>query len=123
VLLLAAVLRIPWHGAAVVSLVWGLVGLGGSAYAVVVARRMRLQTAYRPDLEDWLFHALLPLTGYALLVLSALAAHSRAHEALLGVGAATLLLLFIGIHNTWDAVSYHVFVRMRSAKDPGSPRE
>jgi len=22
----------------------------------------------------------------------------------------------IGIHNTWDAVSYHVFVNMRKAK-------
>jgi hypothetical protein len=28
-----------------------------------------------------------------------------------------LLLLFIGIHNAWDAVSYHVFVSRRRAKD------
>jgi len=28
-----------------------------------------------------------------------------------------LLLLFIGIHNAWDAVAYHVFVNMREAKD------
>jgi len=48
---------------------------------------------------------------------SALAASSHTREALLGVGAATLLLLFIGIHNAWDAVSYHVFVNMRKAKD------
>ncbi|HYU69885.1 MAG TPA: hypothetical protein VEL09_11210 [Burkholderiales bacterium] len=41
--------------------------------------------------------------------------HTR--EALLGVGAATLLLLFIGIHNAWDAVSYYVFVNMRKAKE------
>jgi hypothetical protein len=27
-----------------------------------------------------------------------------------GVAAAALLLLFIGIHNSWDAVTYHVFV-------------
>jgi hypothetical protein len=27
-----------------------------------------------------------------------------------GVAAAALLLLFIGIHNAWDAVTYHVFV-------------
>jgi hypothetical protein len=28
---------------------------------------------------------------------------------LLGVAAATLSLLLIGIHNAWDAVTYHVF--------------
>jgi hypothetical protein len=26
---------------------------------------------------------------------------------------AKLLLLFVGIHNAWDAVAYHVFVNMR----------
>jgi hypothetical protein len=33
------------------------------------------------------------------------------HEALFGVAGAALLLLFIGIHNAWDAASYHVFVK------------
>jgi hypothetical protein len=117
VLLVAAVTRVPWQGIAAVSALWGLVGLGGVAYSAVVARRMRGQTVYRPDLEDWLSHFVLPLAAYATLALSALAASSHTHEALLGVGAATLLLLFIGIHNAWDAVSYHVFVSIRKAKD------
>ena len=30
-----------------------------------------------------------------------------------GVGGATLLLLFIGIHNAWDSVAYQVFVVRR----------
>jgi hypothetical protein len=123
VLLVAAILRVPWQGAAAVSTLWGLVGLSGAAYTVIVARRVRRQTAYRPDLEDWSFHSLLPFAAYAVLALSALAAHAHAREALLGVGGATLLLLFIAIHNAWDAVSYFVFVRMRKAKDPESPGE
>jgi hypothetical protein len=57
------------------------------------------------------------LAAYLMLALSALAALSHTREALFGVGAAALLLLFIGIHNAWDAVAYHVFVRMRNAKD------
>ena len=123
VLLLAAILRVPWQGVAAVSTLWGLVGLSGTAYTIVVARRVRLLTAYRPDLEDWSFHSLLPLAAYSVLALSALAAHTHAQEALLGVGAATLLLLFVGIHNAWDAVSYFVFVSMRKAKDRESPSE
>ena len=47
---------------------------------------------------------------------SPFAAHSHIREALFGVGAATLLLLFVGIHNAWDAVAYHVFVHMRDTE-------
>ncbi len=74
VLLLAAVLRVPWQGIAAVAAIWGFAGLSGMMYAVVVARRMRLQTAYRPELEDWSFHVLLPFAAYATLALSALGA-------------------------------------------------
>jgi predicted dinucleotide-binding enzyme len=116
-LLLSAVLRAPWQAIALVAGLWGLVGLGGMAYAAIVVRRMRRQTAYQPDFEDWLLHVLLPLAAYAVLALSAFAASSHAHEALFCVGAAVLLLLFIGIHNSWDGIAYHVFVTMRKAKD------
>ena len=115
-LLLSAVLRAPWHAITPVAAVWGLTGLSGVAYTVIVARRMRVQTAYQPDFEDWLFHALLPLAAYAMLALSAFAAPSHTREALFGVGAAALLLLFIGIHNAWDAVAYHVLVSNRNTK-------
>jgi uncharacterized membrane protein len=117
VLLLSALLRVPWQSIILAAALWGLIGLGGVAYAVVVARRMRRQTVYRPEFEDWLFHALLPLAAYAMLVLSAFAARSYTREALFGVGAAALLLLFVGIHNAWDSVVYHVFVKKRNAKD------
>jgi hypothetical protein len=117
VLLLSAVLRVPWHATGAFAALWGLVGMGGIAYGVVVARRMRTQGAYQPELEDWLFHLVLPIAAYALLALSALAAPSHTREALFGVGAAVLLLLFIGIHNAWDAIAYHVLVSRRNSKD------
>jgi hypothetical protein len=116
-LLLSALMRVPWHGIGPAALLWGVVGLAGAIYVAIIVRRMRTQISYRPDLEDWAFHVLLPLVAYALLVLSALAARSHEHETLMAVAAATLLQLFIGIHNSWDAVAYHVLVRMRNAKD------
>lgn len=60
---------------------------------------------------------MLPLTAYAALVLCAFAAPSHTRAALFTVGTAAVLLLFIGIHNAWDAVAYHVFVNLRNAKD------
>ncbi|HEY2524462.1 MAG TPA: hypothetical protein VGI29_05345 [Candidatus Binataceae bacterium] len=110
VLLLSALLRAPWQAIILAAVLWGLMGVGGVAYAVIVARRMRAQTVYQPEFEDWLFHLLLPLAAYAMLALSAFAASSHTREALFGVGAAALLLLFVGIHNAWDTVVYHVFV-------------
>jgi len=110
-LLLSALSRAPWNSITSASAVWGVIGLSGVTYAVTIARRMRSQTYYQPEFEDWLFHAMLPLLAYATLAVSAFAAPLRTREALFGVGAAALLLLFIGIHNAWDSVSYHVFAK------------
>src|SRR2546430_15565950 len=83
-LFLSAGLRAPWQAITPVAVLWGLVGLGGVAYAVIVTRRMRAQTVYRPQFEDWLFHVLLPLAAYATLGLSTFAAWSYTREALFG---------------------------------------
>ena len=75
-LLLSALLRAPWKEIALVAAFWGLIGACGIVYAVIVTRRMRGQTVYQPEFEDWLFHALLPFTAYSILTLSAFAASS-----------------------------------------------
>src|SRR4051794_3457873 len=111
VLLLSAVGTAPWSGVAAVAVLWGLLGLGGAVYVVLVAWRLRSQTAYRPVFEDRLFHVLLPFAAYAMLAASACAAYSHPRPAPFLVGAAALLLLFVGIHNAWDIVTYHVFVK------------
>ena len=117
VLLLAALLRAPWLTVTPAAVLWGLVGVIGVAYAVIVARRMRAQTTYQPVFEDWLFHTILPMAAYAVLALSSFAALSHIRKALFGVGTSALLLLFIGIHNAWDAVTHHVFVEKRENRE------
>lgn len=116
VLLLSAVLSAPWHGVGAIGVFCGLVGLGGVVYTIIVARRVGAQKVYRPVFEDWLFHVLLPLAAYAILILSGFLASSHTRRALFLIGGATLMFLFVGIHNAWDAVTYHVFVS-RQRKD------
>ena len=116
-LLLSALMRVPWHSLATAAEAWGLVGLAGVVYVVIVIRRMRSQRTYQPDWEDWTYHVVLPLVAYAFLLVWAFRATSHEEEALMAVAAATLLQLFIGIHNSWDTIVYHVLVRMRNAKD------
>jgi hypothetical protein len=122
VLLLSALLRAPWSTIDVPAVLWGIIGLGGFVYVIAVARRMRAQTAYRPEFEDWLFHGFLPLAAYAVLAGSIFFARSNTREVLFAIGGAGLLLLFASIHNAWDAVAYHVFVN-RSTKSPANSDE
>jgi len=117
VLLLSAIISAPWDRIGTVAVLWGGVGLCGIVYVVIVARRMRAQTVYKPVFEDWLFHVLLPLAAYAVLAGSAFAARSAARTALFLVGAAALLLLFTGIHNAWDTVTHLVFVEKQRNRE------
>ena len=106
VLLVSAILSAPWHGLTSVGLTLGVCGLIGVVYGVIVVRRARRQTGYRPVWEDWLWHAVLPLIAYALILISAIALRSYPQRALFVIGTMALLLLFIGIHNAWDTVTY-----------------
>jgi len=115
VLLLSAVMVMPARGLAAYHTITALIvfaGLAGFAYSLRNARRMR-HAGYRPQFEDWLFYAILPLAAYALLAASALAEFSGqlAESGAYGVALATILLLVTGIHNAWDTVTYHVFDR------------
>lgn len=110
VLLLAAVTMAPWAGPTPVFIVWLLAGLLGIAYSLVIVRRFRRQTFYKLVFSDWFFHALLPIAAYTVIAGSAITALARARGAPFGIAGAALLLLFTGIHNAWDLITYHVFV-------------
>jgi hypothetical protein len=113
VLLLAGIITAPWESIATASVFWGLLGFIGIVYSAVVVRRMRLQSSYRPELEDWLFHALMPFVAYLALAVSSVFVRVHVRRALFADAASAMLLLFTGIHNAWDAVTYHVFVQRK----------
>jgi hypothetical protein len=110
-LLLSAVLAAPWHEIKVPAAACGIVGVAGFFYVIVTAWRMRRQTAYRPEFSDWVFFVAAPLGAYGGLGGAAYAAASGTNHALFGVGAAVLVLMFTGINNAWDSVTYRVFVQ------------
>ena len=113
VLLLSAILRIPWQTIFPLTVLLGLIGLLGILYIMIVARRIRKQNTYKPVFYDWLFHFIFPLISYLILLISAFSITSSIYEALIGAGSTALMLLFIGIHNAWDTVTYHLFSRSK----------
>lgn len=108
-LLISGIMLAPWQSEGIAAVLLCVIGFSGLAYTGIIASRMRRQDVYNPQPEDWLFHVVLPLAAYALLALSLFAAPLHLNGMLFGVGTAALLLLFAGIHNAWDNVSYHVF--------------
>lgn len=107
-LLLALLMRTPWPTLTCLLVGWSVVGLAGLGYTGIIVRRIRIQVAYRPVAEDWWFHVLLPAGAYVVLLVAAGLAPRHPGLAPFLVAGSALLLLYVSIHNAWDAVSYHV---------------
>jgi hypothetical protein len=105
VLLVSAILSAPWRGLGNVSIALGICGAAGVIYGVIVVWRAR-QTGYRPVFEDWLWHAVFPLTAYLLLLIASTLLRNHPERVLFLIGATNLLLLYTGIHNAWDTVTF-----------------
>ena len=122
-LLLATILTAPWPAMLGLSLALGAFGVAGTVYMCLVLRRTRRQTDYKPVLEDWLFHAALPLAAYVAVLVAALGLPLRATPFLFVIGAAAVLLLVVGIHNAWDTVAYIVVTRWEAREARREERE
>jgi hypothetical protein len=119
-LLISAMMSAPWHTLTRAAAVLGVCGLAGVGYVALVTRRARHQTTYEPVLEDWLFHSILPFVAYGMLAVAAALMARDLPESLFCIAAAALMLLFIGIHNAWDTVTYIATTRFMESKDgPG----
>jgi hypothetical protein len=116
VLLLAATSAMPWHNFKGPAILWGAIGTLGALYIIRSTLRLRAQHAYKVVLEDWLLRSVAPLIGYASLIAFSFVSRCNTRAALFGIAATALLLLFIGIHNAWDNVTYIVFVKKHQLK-------
>src|SRR5450755_714550 len=97
-LLISALLSVPWHLLAHAAVVLGAAGLYGVAYTVRVIHRARRQTAYEPQLDDWLWYTAFPLAGYLVWTAAAIGLAIAPGPALFAFAAAVVLLIFVGIH-------------------------
>lgn len=106
VLLVSAILSMPWPEITQAAIVTGICGASGIGYTLIVMRRARRTKNYKPEMEDWIWHTMLPLLAYVILLVSAASITFNHIPALFGIAAFALLVLFIGIHNAWDSVTY-----------------
>lgn len=105
-LLVSALLSAPWRSLIHPDALVGLVGLFGVVYLVRIALRARRLTLYTPDFEDWAWYTVLPFVAYGALFFGAIGLAVAPVDALFAIAGGVLLLIFIGIHNAWDVVTF-----------------
>jgi hypothetical protein len=120
VLLVSSILNAPWPSLSSTSLALGICGGAGVGYIAIVIRRQR-RTNYKMVFEDWVWHTTLPLIAYVSLFAAAVALGRYVLISLFVIAASALLLLFIGIHNAWDTVTYIALDEIQAPDAPGKP--
>jgi hypothetical protein len=110
-LFVSAVLTAPWRSLVQTSVILGLTGAFGLAYLLRIAMRMlrltqRENPDYRLQLDDWLRYVSVPFAAYATIILAAFWLPVSPIGALFAFGGSTVLLIFLGIHNAWDVVTF-----------------
>ena len=121
-LYVSAALSAPWQFTEHASIAVRLGALFGIVYELLVATRMlhltRAGRDYRPGWDDWLRYVAGPLAGYGLILGGALALPTTTTTAMFIIAAGTLVLIFAGIHNAWDVVTYLAITQAAEDEKP-----
>jgi len=105
-LLISAVFLAPWRSLVDVGIAAAAVGVYGVVRILLAMRRTRRLTMYTADLEDWTWFTILPLVAYGAVAAGAAVLAEDPVPALFILAGGVVLLMFIGIRNAWDVVTY-----------------
>jgi hypothetical protein len=114
----SAIMSVPFRSLVPIAVLLGLAGVAGLFYVATIAMRTSRLVTYRPDAEDWTFNVVLPFIAYATLFIGALVTPRAGAPALYAPAAAVMLLIFIGIHNAWDVVTFLATGKVQALGDP-----
>ena len=119
-LLVSAILSAPWPTIGSAQAAIAVLGLAGVVYSGITIKRARASMEYQPVFEDWLWHTILPTIAYLAVAFAAIVLHIDHSTGLFVIGGATLLLLFVGIHNAWDTAAYVALEATKRREREGS---
>jgi hypothetical protein len=120
VLGLSCFVSMPHQNVIGLSLGFGATATGLLIYTGTIAANLRrFAKSYAPVLEDWIWHVILPAVVYCVLLAMAFFFWREPRGSMYGIASALLLLLFVGIHNSWDVA---VSVTVNREKDEEKAR-
>lgn len=106
VLFISATIAMPRRSLTSLVVLLSLCALTGCVMTLMAVRRIARFERYQPVAEDWIWHAVIPLVAYVALLVAAILLSRATESALYVVASVSLGLLFVGIHNAWDAALY-----------------
>jgi hypothetical protein len=106
----------PWCSVNYFAASLGVLGALGVVYSVNTVWHAR-NSSYKPDFSDWIWYTALPLTSHLILVAAAILAWFGFGWSLTLIAVDSVTLLLLGIHNSWDTVTY---IALNHSKSPGS---
>jgi len=118
VLLISLMLIAPIHRWFALGALLGSGGILGTAYSAKILMQIVIRQKFKVDLLDRVFYALVPVTGYLLVLLSAVLLLTQTPAGVTIIAVAVLILLLAGIRNAWDMT---VWIAIRAPT--GGPRE
>jgi len=89
-LIISAIMSAPWPSPVAVAVALVICGVVGLGYAVIVINRVRRQTGYEMDGQDWLWYAVVPCSLYVGLAVAGLTLPTTSHVAPFVVAGAAL---------------------------------
>jgi len=110
-LLISAAMGAPWASQFPLGILLAKLGAAGFLYSLAVCHHARKSTAYNPEIEDWVWYAILPALAYVALGAGGVLLSRNIEWPLAMVAAVALLFLLIGIRNAWDTITYVVLTR------------
>lgn len=105
-LLISGILLAPWHSLWVPGTAIAVLGVVGTIYIGRIAVRTWGLTSYQAELDDWIWYAVVPCIAYLTMLGSGLFLSHSPRVVLFALAGATFLLVFVGIRNAWDVVTY-----------------
>jgi hypothetical protein len=105
-LLASTILIAPWRSLPLPATLLAIAGFLGCAYLLRVMVLTKRLDIYTPDVEDWAWFSILPFGAYGAILGGAIALPISPVNALFVVAAGVVALIFIGIRNSWDVVTY-----------------
>ena len=105
-LLVSAILSAPWPSVSGARGALAVLGIAGVIYGVITTFRARRKMGYQPVFEDWMWHSILPTFAYLAIAIAGCVLGLYVSTGMFAIGGATVLLLFVGIHNAWDTATY-----------------